>query len=152
VLEIEGPGAAVYMDMEAGEHRLRRAQRRNLRARLDVVEKGPTPGSVPPTVAAARHRTRFGLRATCRGQAQLPGRGAVIEFLGRDRETLAHLIRDLEQAWQKPEPAGPEPARIYGEDGSGVRDPRTGVTVPRLKEVLRGRLDAFLEGWRRATP
>ena len=40
-------------------------------------------------------------------------------------------------------------ARIYGEDGGGARDPRTGVSVPRLREVLRGELDLFFEAYRR---
>ena len=40
-------------------------------------------------------------------------------------------------------------SRIYGKDGV-IHDPRTGVTSNRIKEVWKGRLDEFLEGWRRA--
>jgi hypothetical protein len=42
-------------------------------------------------------------------------------------------------------------ARIYGDESVGARDPRTGVSVPRLKDVLRGNLDRFLDGWRRGS-
>ena len=39
-------------------------------------------------------------------------------------------------------------ARLYGIEGSGARDPRTGVSAARLKDVLGGDLDRFLEAWR----
>ena len=40
-------------------------------------------------------------------------------------------------------------ARVYGDGGANARDPRTGVVAAKLKDVLKGRLDGFLEGWRR---
>jgi hypothetical protein len=39
-------------------------------------------------------------------------------------------------------------ARVYGKDGVAARDPRTGASVLRAKDVLRGRLDPFLQAWR----
>ena len=75
-------------------------------------------------------------------------RGLILELVGEGEETLSHLLHDLESAWSKTPADQPELVRIYNEDGSGARDPRTGAAVPHLKDVLRGHLDDFREAWR----
>lgn len=64
---------------------------------------------------------------------------------------MSHLLWDLAASRASPAADATEVARIYGDDSGGARDPRTGVSVPRLKDVLRGNLDRFLEAWRRRT-
>ncbi len=64
-----------------------------------------------------------------------------------NESVLSRLLPDLARAWSK-HPAQVDLSRIYGKDGV-IHDPRTGVTSNRIKEVWKGNLDEFLEGWRR---
>ena len=64
-----------------------------------------------------------------------------------NESVLSRLLPDLARAWSK-QPADVDVARIYGKDGV-IQDPRTGVASNRIKEIWKGRLDEFLEGWRR---
>ena len=78
----------------------------------------------------------------------LPDRGLVVEFRAADATVLGLLLADLRTAWGSAPSEAPPIARVYGEEGIGARDPRTDVKVARLNDVLRGRLDPFLDGWR----
>jgi hypothetical protein len=98
-----------------------------------------------------RRRGAFGLQPAWRGRLELAERGTTIELLGESRPALSHILGDLRDARRKPPVDAVEVARIYGDESGGARDPRTGVSVPRLKDVLRGHLDRFLEGWRRGS-
>ena len=64
-----------------------------------------------------------------------------------NESVLSRLLPDLARAWSK-QPTQVDVSRIYGRDGV-IHDPRTGVTSNRIKEVWKGGLDEFLEGWRR---
>ncbi|MGB5546131.1 MAG: hypothetical protein WBM74_06130, partial [Polyangiales bacterium] len=44
--------------------------------------------------------------------------------------------------------AAPDPARHYAYEGHGAKDPRTGATVARRKDALRGKLHPLLDAWR----
>jgi len=148
VLEVEGPGAASYLAMEQGVHRHYRSHGRDLRARMEVLEKST--GSAdhwPPVSRMRRTRRLFNLEVEYRGRIELESRGLVLEFLGDSEETLAHVLHDLQRAWESTAADNQELARVYAEAGGGARDPRSGVVVPRLKDVLKGRLDKFLEAW-----
>ncbi len=149
-LEVEGPGASAYLAMEQGLHRLRVAQKSDAKARIEVI---PHSGSPPPKQAGLRsvrqRKGMFGLELACHCRLHIPGRGLSAEFVGSDRQTLSHLLHDLEQKWMLPAEGGPETARLYGEDGV-VRDPRTHVVMARMKDVWKGNLDKFLEGWRQS--
>jgi MoxR-like ATPase len=149
-LDVEGPGAGTYLTMERGLHRLHRARGPGVRARVDLVPKGPAPASDAPSVAAVRRRKGLlGLDVGHRGILRVESRGLTIELAGPDAAVLAHLLADLARAWSADEVEPAEPARVYGEDGQGARDPRTGAVVARMKQVLRGQLDPLLEAWRR---
>jgi hypothetical protein len=97
---------------------------------------------------ARRVRKHFGLKPARRGRIELANRGLSIEWIGAHGGTLSHLMDDLERAWQSRSTENVPVARVYGESGAGARDPRTGITAPRLRDVLRGKLDRFLEAWR----
>jgi hypothetical protein len=150
VLDIEGPGTQAYLSMEAGLHRLCRSSQSDLRAQVEVIPKGSPIGegwSVLTT--AARGKSYLNLEPRFRGSLELKERGLKLNFLAKHKETLSHLLFDLDQAWQNPAREQPDLVRVYGEHGAGARDPRTGATAPRLKDVLRGNLDRFLESWRK---
>jgi hypothetical protein len=138
--------------MEAGVHRRWRRQATDARARIDVLPKGGGPETEwPGVVQVRRRRGPFGLQPAWRGRLELAERGTTVELLGESRPALSHVLWDLRDARAKPAVDAAEVARIYGDESGGARDPRTGVSVPRLKDVLRGNLDRFLDGWRRGS-
>jgi hypothetical protein len=149
-IEVEGPGAATYMAMEQGVHRLHR-ERGDLRVRVDLIPRGdPRPGEAPRTVATRRRvSSPLGVETAHVGRVDHGELGLLIELGGPARDTLEALLGDLDSA--APALAGPlETARVYAQGGTGARDPRTGSVVPRFKDALRGGLDPLLEAWRRA--
>ena len=83
----------------------------------------------------------------CKGRVEVENRGYIAELFAENESVLSRLLPDLARAWSK-HPAQVDLSRIYGKDGV-IHDPRTGVTSNRIKEVWKGRLDEFLEGWRR---
>jgi hypothetical protein len=151
VVEVEGPGAAHYLAMEQGLHRLCRSQERDLRAAIDLLVQGEEPSKLVPGVERARRRNGLlGLRIDCRGRLSLPDRGLTIELLGQGSQTMAHLLTDLQEHWHDDGLSRErQPARTYAESGCGARDPRTGAVIPRFRDVQHGRLDRLLEAWRR---
>jgi ATP-dependent Clp protease ATP-binding subunit ClpC len=153
VLDVEGPGASAYLAMESGIHRLCRRKEGDLRAEIASLPKGQSPSQQSPDLTLVRRRAGlFGLDVEYRGRVAFDERGMAVELLGGRAETLSHLLSDLRRAWAEVAPEPPEVSRIYGQTGGLVRDPRTGASMPRLRDVLRGRLDKFLEAWRhRAT-
>jgi ATP-dependent Clp protease ATP-binding subunit ClpC len=148
-LEVEGPGAAAFLAMEHGIHRMHRGSQAPWRATCEIIAKR----AAQPEPAALRsvksHPGAFGLDVNARGQVHVPARGLVVEILGHRQPSLAQLLADLTEAWQIPAAEPTDIARTYAEGGAGARDPRTGVVAPRLKHVLAGQLDRFLDGWRR---
>ena len=83
----------------------------------------------------------------CRGRMEIENRGYIVDLFAENKSVLSRLLPDLARAWSN-QPAQVDVSRIYGRDGV-IHDPRTGVTSNRIKEVWKGRLDEFLEGWRR---
>jgi hypothetical protein len=79
---------------------------------------------------------------------EIENRGYIVELLAEDKSVLCRLLSDLARTWSEA-PAQLDVARIYGKDGV-IHNPRTGVKSSRIKEVCKGRLNEFLEGWRRA--
>lgn len=159
-LEVEGPGAAAFLGMEHGIHRLHRGSQAPLRATCEIIpRRGPRTDdrrddkrgqSDSGLIRAVKSFTgTFGVEVNGRGQVHVPARGLVVEILGHRQPSFTQLLADLTAAWQTPASEPTEIARTYAEGGAGARDPRTGVVAPRLKHVLAGQLDRFLDGWRR---
>lgn len=167
-LEVQGPGAVAYLIPEAGLHRMHREDDHrpsDLRARVDLIPHSVAPReeSWPNLTTLRAHKPLLGIEPTCKGRVELEHRGLSMEFVGVRPVTLGHFLHDLQRAWsQLATPDAPEPldaedfsvdssevARVYGENGAGARDPRTGATVPRLRDALRGNLDEFLDAWRK---
>jgi hypothetical protein len=149
VLEIEGPGASRYLAMEHGLHRLRRTQESDYKARIEVLTRGDSQFAGRTGFRPIRRRKGlFDLEVNLKGTLRLPDRGLSLELVGSDKSTMSQFFDDLERGWQHSIDGELETARVYGEGGV-VRDPRTNVTVARLRDVWRGNLDGFLEGWRK---
>ncbi len=149
VLEAEGPGAEGLLLMEAGVHRLKVADGPDKKARIEIIGRGEATEDAPAVRAARHQQTTVGkqdLSLTCQGKLELSERGLTFEFCGPDEASLKSLLADLQRAWQNPETKGPDTARIYGAGGT-VRDPRTGASSGKIKEVLKGKLDRFLQAW-----
>jgi hypothetical protein len=147
VVEVEGPGAQTHMSMERGVHRLHR-ERGDLRVRVDVVGRGQRKDHEGLRVSEVRRREgALGIDVAYVGRIERAATGLSFEIGGPSRAVLEALLADLDGA-SDPLVAPLEAARIYGHGGTGARDPRSGVVVPRFKDVMRGRLDPLLEGWR----
>jgi ATP-dependent Clp protease ATP-binding subunit ClpA len=150
VLEVEGPGAASYMAMEKGVHRLKRAEAKDQRVRVNVAlaSTGALSDATLSRVQRLRRaRECLGLRASVSSQIALPDQGQYLELFSNDRVELARLVEDLQAQLSGPEGAH-DTARLYADGGQGARDPRTGASIARYKDVLAGKLYPLLDAWR----
>ena len=148
VLEIEGPGAEIYLSMEHGIHRLHFPRGKDSRIRVEVLPNSSSKDNSQVDIRPTKHRRgEFNMELRCRGRVEIENRGYIVELFAENKSVLSRLLPDLARAWSK-QPAQVDVSRIYGRDGV-IHDPRTGVTSNRIKEVWKGRLDEFLEGWRR---
>lgn len=149
-LEVEGPGAEVYLQMERGLHRQFRASGGALRAAIDVVPRTLSAPDGQDGVREIRPRKgTFDLETRARATFELRNQGQVQEFVGVDGPTLGWFLADLRGALVSAPSDPPDTARVYGEDGAGARDPRTGAVLARLRDAMRGEFGDFLERWRR---
>jgi len=144
VLAIEGPGAASIMGMEAGVHKLRRKKRAEVRVVVSIVPMGPTPRDEWNGIERGVRVRGLGVTCVAAARIEVESKGLVVELCGPDAAVLSHLASDLSARW--PGAGEAETCRVYGDDGT-AHDPRTGETGV-LRDVLRGRLEGFLEGWR----
>ena len=148
VLEIEGPGAEIYLSMEHGIHRLHFPRAKDSKIRVEILPNIPSKSNFQVDIRTIKHRRgEFNMGLRCRGRVEVENRGYIAELFAENESVLSRLLPDLAMAWSK-QPAEVDVSRIYGKDGV-IHDPRTGVTSNRIKEVWKGRLDEFLEGWRR---
>jgi hypothetical protein len=148
VLEIDGPGAEIYLSMENGIHRLHFPRAKDTKIRVEILPNIPPKDNVQVDIRSIKHRRgEFNMELRCKGRVDVENRGYIAELYAENESVLSRLLPDLALAWNK-HPAEVEVSRIYGKDGV-IHDPRTGVTSSRIKEVWKGRLDEFLEGWRR---
>lgn len=146
-LSVEGPGAEACLAMERGVHKLH-ATGHEPRARIDVVKKAESHRHPAADVhAAPRRKGPFGLISAFRVRLTFDESGQVIDLFGEDGQVLQELVSDLRDA----ELPAAEPARHYGQDGLGAKDPRTSASVPGRKDALRGKLHPLLDAWRTRT-
>ena len=147
VLDVDGPGVVFYLGMERGLHRFSPARGPVQKVRVDVIPK-QLEAEPRPTSSVRKRSGPLGLTITCRVRLQLAERGVVVELLGAESQVLGRLARDLELAAPDSLTSALEVARVYGENGGGAHDPRTGARVRQLKDALKGKLDPLLESWR----
>jgi ATP-dependent Clp protease ATP-binding subunit ClpC len=148
VIEVEGPGAATYLAMEHGMHRLHRPEGGDLRVRIDVITKGAPTDKPPMSERVPRHHHgALGISVAHRAILRWGDRGVALDLSASSRDALAQLMHDLEHAPSMRE-GEIALARSYADSGAGARDPRTGEVVPRYRDVMKGKLDRLLEAWR----
>ena len=151
VLEVEGAGAGVLLEMEEGEHCRRLPNGTSERALISVVNRRTTGKDVeiPPGVTVEDARRSRGVavaRRTVRMKMVILGRGLTLMLHGSSRSTLEALAVDLSGSLAAPA-SNTMVARTYGLKGGLVRDPRTSASSGQLKEVSRGNLEIFLRAW-----
>jgi hypothetical protein len=151
-MEVEGIGAYAILTMEQGIHRLSVSKGGDPKVRVRVLAKDganlDTAVPVTPVTPIKPRAGLMGLALSCRGRVEVEERGFVSDWVGADEDTLSEFLTRLRQTWQRGNEIS-ELARVYGRDGAGARDPRTGTQHPRLKDVLKGDLAPFLDAWRR---
>jgi hypothetical protein len=150
VLQVEGPGAEHYLEPERGIHRQKRSAAPYARVRVDVVQQGSDGFGVDIKDRPAT-RGPFGLVANLEAILRLDHTGQSLKLMGESRATLAGLVGDLQAAWSGLRMDSPEVVRSYGEAGGVVLDPRTGASAGQ-RAVMRGKLEPFLDAWRRRDP
>ena len=134
--------------MENGIYRLHFPRVKDSKIRVGILSSSPAKDSTQAEIRAIKHRRgEFNMELRCRGRVEVENRGYIVELFAENESVLSRLLPDLARAWSNP-PAKLYESRVYGKDGV-IHDPRTGVTSNRLKEIWKGRLDEFLEGWRR---
>jgi ATP-dependent Clp protease ATP-binding subunit ClpA len=153
VLLAEGPGAGAYLEAEAGIHRRAGRSGPDLRARIVVFARGEDAAPMRPRITTVRpRRGPLGQSGTCTGRLELPASGIVVDLAGTDGETLAELLADLQAHRLTRRQESADVARVYSKDGVAARDPRTGATVLRQRDLLKGELQGFLDAWRSRGP
>ena len=106
------------------------------------------PGTGYPTGWEDQSHHRGGWRRNARGRLELSQLGVTERWYGDTEQAFPHLLHDLRSVWNRAGPGPSEAVRVYGKDGVGAVDPRTGASCARLKDALAGRLDVFLQAWR----
>ena len=148
VLEIEGPGAEIYLSMEIGIHRLHFPRAKDSKVRVEIFPNIPSRNNFQVDIRSIKHRRgEFNMSLRYKGRVEVANRGYIAELFAENESVLSRLLPDLAMAWRN-QASEVGVSRTYGKDGV-IHDPRTGVTSNRIKEVWKGRLDEFLEGWRR---
>ena len=149
ILHVEGPGAAAYLEMEEGIHRRTRSAQPDLKARIVVIPRSASTAAARDGIVKVKERQGpLGLPLRFLGRVEIPSTGSVIDLLGSERLVLAEIVSDLARYRPSARSDRTSLARVYAKDGVGARDPRTGATALRMKDVLRGNLDPLLEAWR----
>ena len=134
--------------MEHGIHRLHFPRVKDSKIRVEILPSSPAKNNSNVEIRTIKHRRgEFNMELRCKGRVEVENRGYIVELFAENESVISRLLPDLARAWSK-QPAQVDVSRVYGKDGV-IHDPRTGVTSNRIKEVWKGRLDEFLEGWRR---
>jgi ATP-dependent Clp protease ATP-binding subunit ClpC len=147
VLEVQGPAAEAMLAAEVGLHRLHRADGPDQRVLVAVL---PRVEAEPPDVQLRKRRPApLDMVTRCEGRLELPQQGIQERLMGTDATVLAEALASMHA---HPELlSASDLVRHYAVDGVGARDPRTGVTVKRFKDLRMGRLDSFLDALRGLT-
>jgi ATP-dependent Clp protease ATP-binding subunit ClpA len=146
VVRIGGPGVLGFLAGESGLHRrIDEAGRVGAYVRSRRWPRG-VPGSVEVNGREVRRHAGFfvervGVEASARDEST--GRSVVLSGnLGvPELKAVAAALLDV------PAGAAGEVRRYFVGRGARVEDPRTGVTTPRIKDVMRGELEPFIAAW-----
>ncbi len=145
-LDVEGPGASEFLKHERGVHRFFPGTENHAKIFVDAVPKKEK--SNLGQVRSKRKRAgRLGIFVDGEASCYFEERGISRTVIGSHDVRLRRLSATLD----KLETIPTEVVRIYGKDGVGARDPETGVSLMKLKDVFNGLFDRFLEARRSLT-
>jgi ATP-dependent Clp protease ATP-binding subunit ClpC len=148
-LEIEGPGISSYCAMEQGIHRLKRKEQPDARVKVELIPRlSESDRETQNIQAIKRNKEYLDTEVSFKTRLQLPDKGVLIELFGGSESTLSQLCHDMKKSWLEHTDANNDTVRNYGKGGI-VKDPRTGIASANSKDVYKGKLDRFLEGWKK---
>lgn len=147
VVEVDGPGMANMLAMEAGVHRRRRKDGDADRLLVEVLCRRP--GRSGGAVSDARHASGTHVPTIrARLAVTMPHTGQTRVFVGIDRATLELLGGSLAGGLSRsPIVSEHTAARAYYFDGVAVRDLRTGAYVKQHRELKKGALEPLRRAW-----
>ncbi|MFL5321605.1 MAG: AAA family ATPase [Myxococcaceae bacterium] len=145
VLRVGGPGVLGFLGGEAGLHRRVDDEKRT--GAYVRVRRWPdgAPEALQLTSREVRRRPgSFVERIASEASAHDDATGKAIAIAGAvGPSELEHVAAALLDG----PPQQSEVRRYFVGRGARVEDPRTGVSTPRVKDVLRGELETFIAGW-----
>ncbi len=146
-IEVDGPGVANLLAMEAGVHRRRRKEGEADRLLVEVLPRRPS--NFGGSVSDARHASGTHVETLrARLAVTMPHTGQTRVFVGTDRATLSLLGASLARGASRPTIVSDHaPARAYYFDGVAVRDLRTGAYVVQPRELKKGALEPLRRAW-----
>lgn len=145
ILRVGGPGVLGFLAGEAGLHRrLDDDKRTGAYVRVRRWPDG-APDSVRMSGREVRRRQGAVVeRIAAEATAHDDGTGRAVAISGAigasELQHVAAALLDLPKQQS-------EARRYFVGRGARVEDPRTGVSTSRVKDVLRGELEAFIAGW-----
>ncbi|MFK7928988.1 MAG: AAA family ATPase [Myxococcota bacterium] len=144
VIDVHGPAAEAALSAEVGMHRLHQPDNKDRRICVSTVPHGTGDAAAAELRPNKRVSGPLDLDLRCSARMESDGHTLVLE--GGDSELVTQATADLTAAWAQMHPT--EIVRLYAVDGVGARDPRTGASVRRFKDLRQGKLAPFLAAWR----
>lgn len=149
VLELEGPGISSYCGMEQGIHRMKRNGRPDIKGKVEIIPRSEALDAETGSLQQIKKQTIIPRFEVCyKTRLDLPNKGLQIDFFGKSRKALSAFAHDARQCWLEHTNGNNDTVRIYGKGGT-VEDPRTGVSTANAKDVFKGKLERFYEGWKK---
>ncbi len=145
-LSIEGVGAKAFLSMEEGIHRFARKGSDGLQCEIELWDQQQRP-LANHRIRSTRKRRLFALDVDCKSEVVVSDNKS-ITISGQRTVFFQQLVAALDSRPNDLPALANVIVRLYGLNGDGVRDPRTGVTMSRSQDVFAGNLDRFLEVWR----
>lgn len=146
-LAIEGVGAKAFLSMEEGIHRFARKTSDGLQCEIEIWEQQQLTTDSQRLRSSRGRKKVFELSVDSKSSVKLSDTTSAT-ILGQRSPQLLQLVAALDHRCHHTPSLANVVVRLYGQNDDGVRDPRTGVTMPRTKDVFAGNLDRFLEAWR----
>ncbi|HVE87597.1 MAG TPA: AAA family ATPase, partial [Myxococcales bacterium] len=146
LLRIGGPGVLGFLAGESGLHRrLEESARVGAYVRVRRWPRDVAGGAETAGREVRRHPGFFVERLVAEASARDETTGRAVSLRGAadvgELKALASTLLGVPAT-----PAG-EVRRYFFGRGARVEDPRTGVTTPRIKDVMRGELEPFIAAW-----
>jgi MoxR-like ATPase len=89
VLEIEGPGAEIYLSMEHGIHRMHFPRAKDSKIRVEILPNIPSMDNFQVDIRSIKHRRgEFNMALRCKGRVEVENRGYITELFAENESVL----------------------------------------------------------------